>query len=139
RAIQKVLTTLRAHGAATILKLTSPAGIVAYAGGGGYNAAKSVQHALTGDLRLEKAEHNMRVIEVLPGLVKTEEFSLKRMRGNVSAAADVYTDVAEPLAAEDVADVCAYAVKLPHHINLDQIVLRPVKQAAQHKLIRDAK
>lgn len=138
RVIQKFLPMLRKHGAGTILNLTSTAGIVAYEGGAGYNAAKFGQHALTGALRLEEAEHNIRVIEVLPGLVKTEEFALKRMRGDEAKAADVYAGVSKPLTAEDVADVCAYAVNLPHHINLDQIVMRPVKQAAQHKLIRDA-
>jgi NADP-dependent 3-hydroxy acid dehydrogenase YdfG len=129
---------LRAHGEGTVLNLTSTAGLIAYEGGAGYNAAKFGQHALTGALRLEEAEHNIRVIEVLPGLVKTDEFALKRMRGDESKAADVYAGVSKPLTAEDVADVCAYAVNLPHHINLDQIVMRPVKQAAQHKLIRDA-
>src|SRR5699024_11035118 len=114
-------------------------GSVAYEGGGGYNAAKSGQHALTGALRLEEAEHNICYIEVLSGLVKIVEFSMKRMRGYESATSDAYADDAEPLTADDVADVCAYAMNLPHHINLDQIVLRPVKQAAQHKLIRDAK
>ena len=138
RVIQKFLPMLRAHGAGTILNLTSTAGVVAYEGGGGYNAAKFGQHALTGALRLEEAEHNIRVIEVLPGLVKTEEFAAKRMRGDTSEAAKVYAGVAKPLTADDVADVCSYAVGLPHHINLDEIVMRPVKQAAQHKLIRDA-
>lgn len=135
--IKKFLPMLRAHGAGTILNLTSTAGIVAYEGGAGYNAAKYGQHALTGALRLEEAEHNIRVIEVLPGLVKTDEFALNRMRGDVDKAADVYAGVDKPLTAQDVADVCAYAVSLPHHINLDEIVMRPVKQAAQHKLIRD--
>jgi NADP-dependent 3-hydroxy acid dehydrogenase YdfG len=139
RVIKKFLPMLRAHGEGTILNLTSTAGTVAYEGGAGYNAAKFGQHAMTGALRLEEAEHNIRVIEVLPGLVKTDEFALKRMRGDESKAANVYAGVAKPLTAEDVADVCAYAVNLPHHINLDEIVMRPVKQAAQHKLIRDAK
>lgn len=138
RVIKQFLPMLRAHGAGTILNLTSTAGVVAYEGGAGYNAAKFGQHAMTGALRLEEAEHNIRVIEVLPGLVKTDEFALKRMRGDASKAADVYAGVDKPLTAEDVADVCAYAVNLPHHINLDEIVMRPVKQAAQHKLIRDA-
>lgn len=137
RIIQTFLPMLRDHGEGTILNLTSTAGTVTYEGGGGYNAAKHAQHALTGALRLEEAEHNIRVIEVLPGLVKTEEFAYNRMRGDTSKAADVYAGVAKPLIAEDVADVCAYAVNLPHHINLDEIVMRPVKQAAQHKLIRD--
>ncbi|NWN89290.1 MAG: SDR family oxidoreductase [Micrococcaceae bacterium] len=138
RIIQTFLPMLRDHGAGTILNLTSTAGTVAYEGGGGYNAAKFGQHALTAALRLEEAEHNIRVVEVLPGLVKTEEFALNRMRGDASKAENVYAGVSKPLTAEDVAEVCAYAVNLPHHINLDQIVMRPVKQAAQHKLIRDA-
>lgn len=138
RVIQQFLPMLRAHGEGTVLNLTSTAGLVAYEGGAGYNAAKFGQHALTGALRLEEAEHNIRVIEVLPGLVKTEEFALNRMRGDSLKAANVYAGVSKPLTAQDVADVCAYAVNLPHHVNLDQIVLRPVKQAAQHKLIRDA-
>lgn len=137
RVIQKFLPMLRTHGQGTILNLTSTAGVTAYEGGGGYNAAKFGQHALTGALRLEEAEHNIRVIEVLPGLVKTDEFASKRMRGDTSKAANVYAGVAKPLTADDVADVCSYAVNLPHHINLDEIVMRPVKQAAQHKLIRD--
>lgn len=137
RIIQKFLPMLRAHGEGTILNLTSTAGVGAYEGGGGYNAAKFGQHALTGALRLEEAEHNIRVVEVLPGLVKTDEFAFKRMRGDGSKAANVYAGVSKPLTADDVADVCSYAVNLPHHINLDEIVMRPVKQAAQHKLIRD--
>jgi NADP-dependent 3-hydroxy acid dehydrogenase YdfG len=86
-------------------------------------------------LRLEEAENNIRVIEVAPGLVRTEEFSLNRLGGK-EAAAKVYEGVEKPLTAEDVADVVSYAVSLPHHINLDQIIIRPVAQAAAHKLIR---
>ena len=66
-------------GEGTVLNLTSTAGLAAYEGGGGYNAAKFAQHALTGALRLEEAEHNVRVIEVAPGLVQTEEFALNRL------------------------------------------------------------
>lgn len=129
------LPMLRAHGEATVLNLTSTAGLTAYEGGGGYNAAKYAQHAMTGALRLEEAENNIRVIEVLPGLVRTEEFALNRL-GDDAAAAKVYAGVEKPLTAEDVADVVKYAVSLPHHINLDEIVVRPVAQAATHKLIR---
>ncbi|UUL75149.1 SDR family oxidoreductase [Pseudarthrobacter sp. Fe7] len=129
------LPMLRATGEGTVLNLTSTAGLDAYEGGGGYNAAKFGQHALTNALRLEEAEHNVRVIEVAPGLVQTEEFALNRL-GDAQAAGKVYQGVEKPLTAEDVADVVRYAVTLPHHINLDQIVIRPVAQAATHKLIR---
>ena len=133
---QAFLPMLRAHGEGTVLNLTSTAGIVAYEGGAGYNAAKFVEHGMTWALRLEEAENNIRVVEVLPGMVHTEEFSAKRLRGDAAAAEAVYAGVEKPLTAEDVAEVIAHAVSLPHHINLDQIVVRPVAQAAQHKVIR---
>lgn len=136
KVVRAFLPALRAHGHGTILNLTSSAALAAYEGGGGYNAAKFGQHAITGALRLEEAEHNIRVIEVAPGLVRTEEFALNRLGGDAAAASKVYDGVAEPLLAEDVAGVVGYAVSLPHHINLDQIVVRPVAQAANHKLIR---
>ncbi|MFF1879884.1 SDR family oxidoreductase [Pseudarthrobacter sp. NPDC058196] len=129
------LPMLRATGGGTVLNLTSTAGLDAYEGGGGYNAAKFGQHALTNALRLEEAEHNLRVIEVAPGLVQTEEFALNRL-GDAQAAGKVYQGVEKPLTAADVADVVRYAVSAPHHVNLDQIVIRPVAQAATHKLIR---
>lgn len=119
----------------TILNVTSTAALASYEGGSGYNAAKAAQRALTQALRLEEVEHGIRVIEVLPGLVATEEFALRRL-GSADAAAGVYAGVAEPLTGADVAEVIRYAVSLPHHINLDEIVMRPQAQAANHKLIR---
>ncbi|VXB19392.1 Oxidoreductase, short chain dehydrogenase/reductase family [Arthrobacter sp. 9V] len=129
------LPMLRANGEGTVLNLTSTAGLSAYEGGAGYNAAKFAQHAMTNALRLEEVGNNVRVIEVAPGLVQTEEFALNRL-GDKDAAAKVYAGVEKPLTAEDVAGVVAYSVSLPHHINLDQIVIRPVAQAANHKLVR---
>lgn len=136
KMVQAFLPALRAHGHGTVLNLTSTAALTAYEGGAGYNAAKFAQHAITSALRLEEVANNLRVIEVVPGLVQTEEFALNRLAGDAEAAKKVYEGVAEPLTGEDVADVVAYAVGLPHHINLDQIVVRPVAQAANHKLIR---
>jgi NADP-dependent 3-hydroxy acid dehydrogenase YdfG len=77
----------------------------------------------------------VRVIEILPGLVQTEEFALNRL-GDAEAASKVYQGVEKPLTAEDVADVVRYAVSAPHHVNLDEIVIRPVAQASTYKLIR---
>ncbi|WP_312180381.1 SDR family oxidoreductase [Arthrobacter sp.] len=132
---QAFLPSLRENGQGSILMLTSTAALAAYEGGAGYCAAKAGEEALTQSLRLEEAENNVRVIEILPGMVKTEEFSLNRL-GDASAAEKIYAGVEKPLTAEDVADVMAYALNAPHHVNLDQIVIRPVAQAAQHKVIR---
>ncbi len=120
---------------ADILTVTSTAGFVPYEGGAGYNAAKFAAHAVVGVLRLELAGEPIRVLEIAPGMVKTEEFALNRL-GDPARAAAVYEGVENPLSAEDVAEAIVHAVELPGHVNLDLITIRPVAQAAQHKLIR---
>lgn len=134
RLTRALLPSLRTN-AGTILNVTSTAALSSYEGGSGYNAAKSAQRAMTQALRLEEVGHGIRVIEILPGLVHTEEFALRRL-GTKEAAEKVYDGVAEPLTAEDVAEVIRYAVSAPAHVNLDEIVIRPQAQAANHKLIR---
>ncbi|MFW0110328.1 SDR family oxidoreductase [Rothia sp. P13129] len=133
--IQAFLPALRQSAEGTILNLTSTAAEAGYEGGGGYNAAKFGQRGLTEALRLEEAEHNIRVIEISPGMVHTEEFSANRL-GSAEAAQKVYEGVEHPLTAADVAQTVTFAVNVPHHINLDRVVMRPVAQAAQYKVIR---
>lgn len=126
----------RATGGADIVTVTSTAGFVAYENGGGYNAAKFAEHALVGALRLELNGEPIRVVEIAPGLVKTDEFALTRFRGDEQKAAAVYDDVPGPLVADDVAEAIVHAVELPAHVNLDLVTIRPVAQSAQHKLAR---
>lgn len=133
---QAFLPALRANGEGTVMNLTSTAADAGYEGGGGYNAAKFGERGMTQALRLEEAENNVRVIEICPGMVRTDEFSVKRLGGSKEAADDVYRGVEKPLTAGDVAQVVAFSVTLPHHINLDQITMRPVAQASQFKVIR---
>jgi NADP-dependent 3-hydroxy acid dehydrogenase YdfG len=121
---------------ASILMVTSIAGHVAYEGGSGYNAAKFAQHALTAVLRLELAGEPIRVIEVAPGMVKTEEFALVRFAGDTAKADSVYDNVPDPLVAEDIAEAIVHAIELPPFVNLDLITVKPVAQAAPHKMIR---
>ncbi|MFJ4759501.1 SDR family oxidoreductase [Kocuria marina] len=136
RVVRAFLPTLRANGEGTVLNLTSIAAQRAYEGGAGYNAAKYAERAMTEALRLEEAEHNVRVVEVAPGLVHTPEFSLMRLGGDQAAADKIYAGVEKPLSGQDVAEVCAFAVELPHHVDLDTITVKPVAQAATHKVIR---
>jgi NADP-dependent 3-hydroxy acid dehydrogenase YdfG len=119
----------RRTGWASILNLTSTAGHDAYPGGGGYNAAKFAAHAVTSVLRLELAGEPIRVMELAPGLVHTEEFTLNRLRGDASEAARPYADVI-PLRADDVARVLVGAFEQPPHVNQDLIVVRPVAQSS---------
>ncbi|CAL9518306.1 putative oxidoreductase [Nocardiopsis dassonvillei] len=133
---QALLPKLIDSGAGTVLVVSSVAGHVVYEGGGGYVAAKHGAHTLAATLRLELCGQPVRVLEIAPGMVKTEEFSLNRLRGNADAAEAVYAGVPDPLSAEDVADTIVWAVTRPPHVNIDLMVVRPRAQAAQHKVHR---
>ena len=124
------------RGSADILSVTSTAAFTPYEGGGGYNASKAAAKAMVDVLRLELAGEPIRVIDIAPGMVMTDEFTLKRNRGDSDKAVAWYADVDHPLVADDVARVIVEALELPWHVNLDQVVMRPVAQAAQHKLHR---
>lgn len=134
---QALLPALVASGAGTVVVMSSTAGHQAYEGGGGYVAAKHGTHAIAATLRLELSGRPVRVIELAPGMVKTDEFTVNRMRGDEGRAAAVYAGVAEPLTAEDVADAVVWVVTRPRHVNVDLMVLRPLAQAAQHKVHRE--
>jgi NADP-dependent 3-hydroxy acid dehydrogenase YdfG len=123
-------------GHADILTVTSIAGHIPYEGGGGYNASKFAARALVGVLRLELAGEPIRVIEVAPGMVKTDEFALVRFGGDQARADSVYDNVPDPLSAEDIAEVIVHSIELPGHVNLDLVTIKPVAQAAPHKVIR---
>ncbi|NIY67275.1 SDR family NAD(P)-dependent oxidoreductase [Streptomyces malaysiensis] len=134
---QALLPALIASGDGTIVVMSSTAGHVAYEGGGGYVAAKHGAHAIAATLRLELCGEPVRVIEIAPGMVKTDEFAVNRYRGDEAQAAAVYEGVAEPLTADDVADTVEWAVTRPSHVNIDMMVIRPRAQAAQHKVHRE--
>jgi NADP-dependent 3-hydroxy acid dehydrogenase YdfG len=123
-------------GHADLLMVTSIAGHVAYEGGGGYNAAKFAEHAMVAVLRLELAGEPIRVLELAPGMVKTDEFSLVRFAGDQARADAVYDNVPNPLYAEDIAAAIVHAIELPGYVNLDLVTIKPVAQAAPWKVIR---
>jgi NADP-dependent 3-hydroxy acid dehydrogenase YdfG len=133
---QALLPALVASGAGVIVNLGSTAGRIAYEGGGGYTAAKHGTQVVTETLRLELYDQPVRICEIAPGMVKTEEFSVKRFGGDQERADAVYAGVAEPLVAEDIADAVAWVVTRPAHVNIDELVIRPRAQAAQHKVHR---
>lgn len=133
---QALLAKLIASGDGTVVVLSSTAGLLAYEGGGGYVAAKHGEHAIAATLRLELCGQPVRVIEIAPGMVRTDEFAVNRYRGDADQAAAVYAGVAEPLTADDVAGAITWTVTRPSHVNVDLLVLRPRAQAAQHKVHR---
>jgi NADP-dependent 3-hydroxy acid dehydrogenase YdfG len=131
-----LLPALIASGAGAIVTVGSTAGLVAYEGGAGYNAAKFGARAVMEALRLEIFDQPVRVMEIDPGMVHTEEFSLTRFEGDRARADAVYAGVAEPLVADDIADAISWMVTRPAHVNIDRLVIKPRAQAAAHKVDR---
>src|SRR5947207_5972778 len=136
RVTKALLPALVDSGAGTIVIISSTAGLVVYEGGGGSAPAKHAETAVAGTLRLELNGRPVRVVEIDPGMVRTDEFALVRFDGDAARAEAVYRGVAEPLVADDVADCVAWCATRPHHVNVDRLVVRPLAQAAQHKVHR---
>jgi NADP-dependent 3-hydroxy acid dehydrogenase YdfG len=136
RVTQALLPALERGAGGHVVVTGSIAGHVVYEGGGGYTAAKHGATAVVETLRLELNGRPIRVTEVAPGMVHTEEFSLVRLRGNQDAADRVYAGVDHPLTADDIADCIAFAVTRPAHVNVDLLVVKPLAQAAPYKVAR---
>ncbi|MFD9222515.1 SDR family NAD(P)-dependent oxidoreductase [Streptomyces sp. NPDC060064] len=134
---QALLPALTTSGDGTVVILSSTAGHATYEGGAGYVAAKNGARVLAETLRLEIVGTPVRVIEIAPGMVKTEEFATTRFRGDEQKAAKVYAGVAEPLTADDVAETITWAITRPSHVNIDLLVVRPRAQASNSKVHRE--
>ncbi len=134
RTVQALLPALTAAPGQVVLT-GSTAGRWVYEGGGGYVAAKHAVAVLRETLRLELVESGVRVSEVAPGMVATEEFSLTRFAGDADRAASVYAGV-DALTAEDVADAIAWVASRPAHVNIDVVQLTPQQQAGVGKVVR---
>jgi NADP-dependent 3-hydroxy acid dehydrogenase YdfG len=136
RTTKALLPKLIDSGAGHIVNITSLAAHAVYEGGAGYTAAKHAAAAVNDTLRLELYDQPVRVTEIAPGLVETEEFALVRFKGDAERAAKTYEGVPDPLTAEDIADCVAWAVTRPAHVNIDRIDVKPRAQAAAHKVHR---
>ena len=119
-----------------IVFVTSTAADAAYEGAAGYCGAKAAERMIAGALRLEFFDQPIRITEICPGMVATDEFALTRFGGDQQKADAVYAGVPDPLSADDVAEAITWMATRPAHVNIDRLVIRPVAQAAQHKVFR---
>ncbi len=134
---QALLPALLASGDGVLINMGSTAGRTAYEGGGGYTAAKHGVAVMTETLRLELVGKPVRITEIAPGMVRTEEFGLVRFGGDEERRNAVYAGVPDPLTAADIADAVVWVATRPAHVNIDLLVVRPRAQAAQHKVHRE--
>ena len=134
RVTKALLPLLRRAPRAHIVNLGSVAGFEVYPGGVGYTASKHAVRAISKTLRLELVGEPIRVTEIAPGMVETE-FSLVRFKGDRERAAAVYQGM-QPLTGADVADCIVWAVTRPPHVNIDELVVRPIAQATTRDVAR---
>jgi len=134
RVTRAMLPLLRRAPRAHIVNLGSVAGFEVYPGGVGYTASKHAVRAITKTLRLELMGEPIRVTEIEPGMVETE-FSLVRFKGDRDRASNVYQGM-QPLTGADVADCIVWVVTRPPHVNVDEMVVRPIAQATARDVAR---
>ncbi len=139
-----VLGILRMTRAALPLMLDNPGGSIlnigsyaarsVYEGGAAYCAAKAGELQITRTLRLELSGTGLRVSSIDPGLAETE-FSLVRFKGDTARANKIYEGT-HPLKAPDIAEILVWVANRPDHVNIDEMLIKPVDQAAMHKIHR---
>ena len=120
----------------TVLVISSTAGIEPYEGGAGYCASKFAERVLARVLRLEMIGQPLRVIDISPGMVHTDEFSVKRFHGDENKADAVYAGVPDPLTAEDIAECVRWSLDQPDTVDIDSIVVRPRAEGSYTKVDR---
>lgn len=136
-AVTKALLPTLIDNEGQVIFVTSVAADGGYEGGAGYCGAKAAERSLVQAMRLELYDRPIRIAEVSPGMVHTEEFSLTRFGGDQGRADAVYDGVPNPLTADDIAECIAWVAARPAHVNIDRMTVRPRVQAAQHKLYRE--
>jgi len=134
RMTRAALPLMLQNPGSSILNIGSVAGHTAYEGGAAYCAAKAGELQITRALRLELNGTGIRVSTVDPGLAETE-FSLVRFKGDAARAGKVYEGT-HPLTAEDIAEILVWIARRPAHVNIDELIVKPVDQAAVHKVFR---
>ena len=134
RMTRAALPLLPRDCGASIINIGSAAGHTVYEGGAVYCAAKAGELQITRTLRLELFGTGIRVGTVDPGLAETE-FSLVRFKGDAARAKKLYEGT-NPLTAEDIAGILVWVASRPPHVNIDELIVKPVDQAAVGKVYR---
>ncbi len=124
---------MAARGSGHIVNIGSISAYTAYVGGNVYGGTKAFVGQFSRNLRTDLHGTGVRVTNIEPGLLETE-FSVVRFRGDKDAADALYRG-AEPLVAEDIADIIAYVVNAPKHVNIGRVQVTPTCQSETGMLV----
>ncbi len=134
RMTRGLLPALLASGAGHVINIGSVSGFETYVGGAGYTSTKHALRALTRTLRMELLGQPVRITEIDPGLVDSE-FTRVRFHGDEERARSVYKGM-QPLVGQDIAECVVWAATRPAHVNIDEMVVRPLDQATAQMVHR---
>ena len=137
RVTRAALPLLPRDDGASILNIGSLAARAAYAGSSAYCAAKAGELQISRVLRHELFGTGIRVSSIDPGLAETE-FSIVRFKGDVKKARELYKG-ANPLVAADIAEILVWVASRPPHVNIDEMLVKPVDQADMGKVFKRLK
>lgn len=110
-----------------IINLGSVAAKQVYEKGHVYCATKFAVEALSQAMRIDMLRHNIKITAIHPGAAETE-FSLVRFAGDEEKANEIYKGY-QPLTGKDVAEVIYFCTTLPEHVNINDLVVTPTRQA----------
>ena len=125
-----------ARNSGHIVNICSIAGKEVYENGNVYCATKHAVDALSKAMRIDMLGHNIKVTNVCPGAVETE-FSIVRFKGDTQRAAGTYKGI-EPLTGRDIAECIYFAVSLPEHVCINDMMIMPTAQADSRTFNRKA-
>lgn len=131
---RQVLPGMIARKSGHVINIGSIAGKEVYDKGNVYCSTKFAVDAISKSMRIETAEHGIKVTGVHPGAAETE-FSIVRFEGDTERAKSVYQGF-ESLVAEDVADAIAWVVSRKPHVNINDLVIMPQAQAVAGVIVR---
>jgi NADP-dependent 3-hydroxy acid dehydrogenase YdfG len=134
RVTRAALPLIPHDSGASIINIGSLAARSAYAGASAYCAAKAGELQITRVLRHELFGAGIRVGTVDPGLAETE-FSLVRFKGDAKKAEELYAGT-HPLVAVDIAEILVWVASRPPHVNIDELLVKPVDQVDVGKVFR---
>lgn len=129
-----VVPGMVARNSGQVINIGSVAGDAAYAGGNVYCATKAAVKVITDGLRIDVADTAIRVTNVKPGLVETN-FSNVRFHGDDQRADNVYKGI-KPLTGDDIADVVAYAINAPEHVQIAEVLVLATHQGSGSVICR---
>ncbi|NQV44566.1 MAG: SDR family oxidoreductase [Rhodospirillales bacterium] len=128
RVTRAMVPGMLERGQGHIINMGSVSGLYTYAGGSAYNASKFAVRGFTEALRKDLAATDIRVTEILPGMVRTN-FAANRLKGDEKAADEFYDRVASCLSPADIAESVMFALGQPPHVTISQLVVEPTKTA----------